>query len=650
MTGCTSEPGDGCGRNPDGYTELVTPHNRLRSLATRRRWETLAAVAALGATVLTVPGLTQSVEPIAYTVRFPEPHTHYAVVDARVPTGGRDRIELMMAVWTPGSYLVREFARNIEELSARAPDGAPLTIEKSKKNRWTVETGGAPSIELSYRVYGREMSVRTNWVESDFAMLNGAPTFLTLADDEAARPHDVTLEMPDGWTRSVTGLTPRTDRGPHAYRATDFDTLVDSPIVAGNPAVYEFTVEGTPHALVNVGESGVWDGPGSATDVETLTAELFRMWGEMPYKRYFFLNMITEAGGGLEHRNSTMLMTSRWATSSRPSYLRWLALVSHEQFHAWNVKRLRPIELGPFDYENEVHTESLWVVEGITSYYADLIVRRADLSTTEEYLEALSRQIRSLQTTPGRDVQPVALASYDAWIKYYRADENSPNTSVSYYTKGAVIGFLLDMRIRAATRGRQSLDDLMRLAYERFSGSRGYTPEEFRAVAREVAGEDLSAWFAHALDSTAELEYDEALEWLGLEFTGAPVEPEEAKEKAEGWIGLVTRVADGRRLIAQVRRDTPGYTAGFNVGDEILAIGDYRVLPAEWDERVTQTPPGTDISVLVSRRGALRRVAVEVGTQPAEPWDLAPLPEASAAQERQRESWLTGPNAGRRGP
>lgn len=617
----------------------MTAQPRVRLPISARCLRTITMVLALATTALTASIQTQSVEPIAYVVRFPDPHTHYVMVDASIPTDGRDRIEVMMAVWTPGSYLVREFARHVEGLSAQSPGGEPLDVAKSRKNRWTIDTGGAARVELSYRVYAREMSVRTNWVESDFAMLNGAPTFLTLADDDMDRPHDITLELPEEWTQSLTGLTPRTDRGPHAYRAADFDALVDSPIVAGNPAVYDFSVEGTRHALVHVGESGAWDGPASAADVEKITTELFRMWGAAPYEEYVFLNMITESGGGLEHRNSTLLMTNRWAPSERQSYLRWLALVSHEQFHAWNVKQLRPEALGPFDYETEVHTESLWVVEGITSYYSDLILRRADLSTTEEYLEALSRQIRSLQTTPGREVQPVALASYDAWIKYYRADENSANTSVSYYTKGAVIGFLLDMRIRVATGGRQSLDDLMRLAYERFSGSRGYTPEEFRAAAQEVAGEDLSAWFARALDSTEELDYDEALEWLGLEFTPDDPEPD---EEADGWIGLLTRVSDGRRLVAQVRRDTPGYTAGFNVGDELLAIEDYRVLPDEWDERVAQTQPGTTISVLVSRRGALKRLPVELGARPVEPWDLAPLAEASDAQEARRESWLGG--------
>ena len=580
--------------------------------------------------------LAQSPEPITYTLRFPAPQTHYLSVEASIPTGGRPQVELMMAVWTPGSYLVREFARHVEGIAARTVDGAPLTVEKSRKNRWRVSTGGVDRIVVSYLVYGREMSVRTNWIEADFAMLNGAPTFLTLADDDSARPHDVTLELPAGWSRSLTGLAPRTDRGPHTYRAADFDTLVDSPIVAGTPAVYEFVVADTPHMLVNIGESGVWDGPQSAQDVEKIAQEIYRMWGVMPYDRYLFLNMITEAGGGLEHRNSALLMSSRWDTTSHRSYLRWLGLVSHELFHAWNVKRLRPIELGPFDYESEVHTASLWVVEGITSYYGDLGVQRAGLSTVEEYLEALSRQIRGLQTTPGREVQPVALASYDAWIKYYRADENSPNSSVSYYTKGAVIGFLLDVRIRAATEGAKTLDDVMRLAYARFSEERGFTPEEFRETAQEVAGIDLSRWFTLALDTTEELNYMEALDWLGLAFADQP----ESEER--GWVGLATRSGNGRLLVSQVRRDTPAHDAGFNVDDEILAIGDHRVLPNQWNERVALTPPGSEISVMVSRRGALRRLAVVVGTPPESRWDLQLLENASPSQERHREAWLTG--------
>ena len=597
--------------------------------------------AAIAAVAPTAPAaLAQPGEPIAYTLRFPAPHTHYVAVDARVPTGGRPEVELMMAVWTPGSYLIREYARHVEGVTARAPDGARLPVEKSRKNRWRAATGGADAIVVSYQVYGREMSVRTNWVEADFAMLNGAPTFLTLADDDGPRPHDVFLELPPAWSGTATGLSPHPGGVPHAWRARDFDTLVDSPIVAGNPAVYPFTVAGVPHQLVNVGESGTWDGPRSAEDTERITRELHRMWGLMPYERYRFLNLITEAGGGLEHRNSTLLMTSRWTTSSRPRYLRWLGLVSHELFHAWNGKRLRPVELGPFDYEAEVHTESLWVVEGLTSYYADLAVHRAGLSTEAEYLEALSRRIRGLQTTPGRAVQSVTLASWDAWIKFYRDDENSPNSSVSYYTKGAVVGFLLDVRIRAATGGARSLDDVLRRAYARYSGDRGFTPNEFRAAAEAVAGAPLSGWFAHALDSTGELEYAEALDWLGLTF-----DDDDDDGDDDGWIGAVVRTVDGRLVVARVPRETPAHAAGFNVDDEILAIGGHRVLPSEWNGRIAEAGPGARLDVLVARRGALRRIAVETAAPPARRWELRPVDDPTPAQTRNRAAWLSGGGA-----
>src|SRR5262245_43861770 len=370
-------------------------------------------------------------DPIRYTVSFPAPHTHYVEVSASVPTAGRSSVELMMAVWTPGSYLIREYERHVESVTALGPEGRELAVDKTAKNRWKVTTGGAPVVTLKYRVYGREMSVRTNWIESGFALLNGAPTFLTLVDG-APRPHEITIIPADGWTISSTGL--RECSEPHRYCAPDYDTLVDSPILVGNPAVYDFDVEGVKHTLVNEGEAGVFDGDRAARDVEAIVREHLRMWGSLPYDKYVLLNVITEAGGGLEHRNSAVVMTTRFATRTRKAYIGWLELVSHELFHVWNVKRLRPIELGPFDYEQETHTRSLWVVEGITEYYGHLLLHRAGLTTREEFLEALSDKINVLQTTPGRLVQSAALASFDAWIKLYRPDENTPNTSISYYT------------------------------------------------------------------------------------------------------------------------------------------------------------------------------------------------------------------------
>ena len=580
----------------------------------------------------------QTPDPIQYTVRFPAPHTHYAEIEAAIPTGGQASVELLMAVWTPGSYLVREYARHVETLRARTPDGAPLAVEKTQKNRWRVATGGAATVVVSYALYCREMTVRTNWVDAEFAMLNGAPTFLTLADG-GPRPHDVRLELPDGWARSMTSLPGTPDGAPDSYRADDFDTLVDSPIVAGNPVVHEFTVAGTPHYLVNVGGDDVWDGPRSAKDVETLARQYLAFWGFLPYDRYVFLNLITEAGGGLEHRSSTTMMTSRWSTRSRSGYVGWLGLVAHEYFHAWNVKRLRPVELGPFDYEREVYTTGLWMAEGVTSYYADLLLARAGLTTRDEFLRSTSAVIRQVQTTPGRLVQPVDAASYDAWIKSYRPDENSINTSVSYYTKGQVIGLLLDARVRAATGGARSLDDVMRLAYERFAGDRGFSSDEMVATAGEVAGVDLTGWFATALSTTDELDYDELLQWFGLRFR--PPQPRtDGNGPTPGWLGLGTRTVDGRLLVTQVRRDTPGHEAGVNVEDEILALDDYRVPPDGLNARLARYRAGDRISLLVARRDRLVQLEITLGAEPLDGWTLQIDPNATPVQAGRLSGWL----------
>jgi len=482
------------------------------------------------------------------------------------------------------------------------------------------------------------MSVRTNWVESDFALLNGAPTFITLAD-LSPRPHEVVINPGAGWKRSITAL-PTMNGGDHRYRAPDYDTLVDSPIVIGNPAVYDFEVDGKMHSLVDVGEGGVFDGARAAKDLEAIVREDRRLWGLLPYDRYVFFNMITESGGGLEHKNSTVLMTNRWSTRTRRAYLAWLQLASHEYFHAWNVKRLRPAELGPFDYENENITRSLWIAEGFTDYYADLQVERAGLQTRDEYLEDLSNTIELLQTTPGRLVQSAEMASFDAWIKYYRPDENSNNTSISYYTKGTVIAFLLDAKIRKATGGAKSLDDVMRAAYQKFAGPKGYTPEEFRAVAEQVAGTNLKPFWESAVESTAELDYSEALDTFGLRFKAAPAPSADRPPKP--WLGISTRTDNGRLVITQVQRNSPADAFGLNVDDEILAIDDFRVRPDRLDNRLEQYTSGDKVSFLVARREQLVRIPVTFGTEAARSWRLELNPAATDTQRRLLDGWRAG--------
>ncbi|MEQ1897332.1 MAG: PDZ domain-containing protein [Vicinamibacterales bacterium] len=591
---------------------------------------------------MTIPHVAeaQNLEPLRYSLGFPAPYTHYIEVSASIPTGGAASVELMMAVWTPGSYLVREYARHVEALVARTPTGAGLAVEKSAKNRWRVQTGGAATVNLTYRVYGREMSVRTNWVDADFALVNGAPTFLTLVGG-LSRPHEVEVVLPDGWTQARTTL-PAVAGSAHRFRAPDYDTLVDSPMVLGNPAVHEFVVDGKPHALVNVGEAGVFDGAQAARDLEKVVLEHRRMWGALPYERYLFFNMITEAGGGLEHASSSVLMTSRWATRTRKAYVAWLQLASHEFFHAWNVKRLRPAELGPFDYERENATRSLWVVEGITDYYGDLAVHRAGLADQKEYLGSLSETVKTLQTTPGRQIQAVEMSSYDAWVRQYRPDENSPNVAISYYTKGYVLAWLLDARIRDVTKGAKSLDDVMRTAYGLYSGTHGYTQQEFQAVAEQVAGASLADFWEQGVSGVAELDYARALAALGLRFK--PLEPPKDGEKdgPKAHLGGVTRTEGGRLLVSQVHRGTPAYAAGLNVDDEIVGIDDFRVQADQLSSMLEQYKPGDTVSILVARRGRFQRLGATFGAAPAAIWTVEPDPVAPDLSKTLMTNWLSG--------
>lgn len=587
-----------------------------------------------------------------YTLRFPAPANHRLEVEARfeAPADGSG-LELMMATWTPGSYLIREFARHVEELEAEGPGGEPLEVEKTTKNRWRIAAPGGP-VTVRYSLYCRELSVRTNFVEDDFALLNGAATFLVAAGPDGPLPggFEIRVELPEAWERVATALpeapaaTPRVP----AFTARDYDTLVDSPLYAGSGRLERFEVDGVPHRVLQHGADGFWDDERSLADMVKIVEAERDLWGALPYPRYLFLNLIVEAGGGLEHAESATLMTSRWKAGTRKGYLDWLGLVAHELFHAWNVKRLRPSELTSFDYERETYTRSLWVAEGVTSYYDDLLVHRAGLSSREEYLERLSRNVERLQTTPGRLLQPLETASFDAWIKLYRPGENSINSAMSYYTKGAVVAFLLDVEIRRATDGKRSLDDALRAAWGRFSPNGdvgGFRREEVRAVLEQVAGVDLDPFLEHALETGEELDYARALEWYGLRFKDPEEDPERKGELPAAWLGADTRVDDGRLVVTRVPRDTPAWEAELSPDDEILAIDGFRVPPRALEERLQSLRPGRRSTLLVARRERLLDLPVTFGEKPEETWKLEVDPEATEEQRAHLAAWLTGPES-----
>ena len=432
-----------------------------------------------------------------------------------------------------------------------------------------------------------------------------------------------------------TALEPVTG-SPNTFRAPDFDTIVDSPIIIGNPLTRDFTVEGKRHVVLFEGDTTLVDADKAAADVQKIVVAARNVMGPFQYPHYYFLTMVTESGGGLEHKNSFLGMGTRFPTRTDRTYKGWLGLIAHEYFHNWNVKRLRPVELGPFDYENENYVKTLWVAEGFTDYYADILPKRAGLESRDEFLDGISNQIEQVQTVPGRLVTPVNMASYDTWIKQYRPDENTSNMSVNYYPKGAVIAFLLDAKIRKATSGARSLDTGMQWAMQRYSGDKGYTPDQFYAVMSEAAGTDLKGWFAKTAESTDELDYTEALDYYGLRFR--PVD----MRNARAFIGGGTRNDAGRLVITSVRRGTPAIDAGLNVDDEILAIDDVRVRADGLAARLEQYKPGDKIAVLVARRDRLMKIDVTLGPEPGRTWRLEPLPNATAEQTAHLTALMEG--------
>lgn len=600
-----------------------------------RRW--------IGALMLLWLGIVSSAfgQDVKYTLRFPDAAQHYVDVQLEFATDA-GQIELMMPVWTPGSYLVREYPRFVQEMRAVGDGEKPLTWTKTKKNRWTIDTTETETVQVSYRVYGHELSVRTNWIDADLAVLNGAATFMVPLD-KLTQSIGVEVELPAKWERSVCPL-PSDENRPHVYLADNFDQLVDSPILCGHCELYPFQVDGINHYLVNLGDTELWDGQRAANDLKKVVAAHKAFWGELPYANYYFLNVILGAGGGLEHDNSTLIMSGRRSMNSPQSYRRWLSLCSHELFHAWSVRRLRPKALMQYDYENEVYTRELWIAEGITSYYQDLLLARAGLITSSQLLQSLSAEIRATESRPGNLVQSLTDSSFDSWIDFYRPHENSVNTSVSYYSRGAVAGLMLDCELRRRSAGKVSLDDVMLEVYRRFRES-GYENHDFQEICNELTDADFSQWFQDHIEQTKAFDYAKSLSVFGLSLS----EAESGRAEAEGesprraesvTMGVTLRDTDGQARISALRAGSTGAASGLNLDDEVIAVGDRRVNAASFAEELRGLKPGETVKLLVSRRGQLRGFDVQVEAGVVEKWRLTRVRRPNRQQRNQWSHWL----------
>lgn len=474
-------------------------------------------LAAVAGTLWSPSVQTEELEPLVYTLRFPEPATKTFDVEMTVPTGKRDSVDLMMAIWSPGFYGIQNYADRVSGFTAKAPDGTVLDVDRPKPSRWTVKTGRRPSITVTYTLAAPRGSNLSNGVTETSAVIIGPSTYITLVES-GHRPAEVRLELPAGWKPAATSLEPSRDGRPNHFVAPDYDILADSPILAGvDMASADFTVGGARHSWVYLGKAE-WDPAKAAAAMTPLVEEHLRFWGFLPFKRYVFLNIVTGGvgGSGVEHLNSVAITGGGREPATPEARFRNAAFISHEYFHAMNVKRLRPIELGPFDYEKAPVTTGLWVGEGLTSYFGDLLAARAGLGTPQDYLNICSRHITDLQTRqPGRLLQTLEQSSSQMF-------ERLPaETKVDYYVKGAVVGLILDAHIRRLTNGRKSMDDVIRLEYQRWSGAHGYTGPQFNRTVSDAAGVDVEPLLHKLVATTEEIDYSEMLDWFGLRFDPA---------------------------------------------------------------------------------------------------------------------------------
>ena len=580
---------------------------------------------------------------ISFTVSMTQPHTHLLEVEMRVrPASPQPQLDLLMPVWTPGSYLVREYARHVQDFTAREAGGRTLAWRKANKNTWRIETGGAREVRVNYSVYANELTVRTNELNDRHAFWNNAALLMYVSGHLNAPSTLRVMPFRDDW-KIATGL-PTVSGRRDTFRAENFDILYDSPFLVSNHTVIPFEVRGIPHRFV-VDGAGNYDLERFRRDVPKIVEAAAALMGDLPYRDYTFMLMThPTAGGGLEHLNSTALIWRRQDFRTDAQHTDFLTLVAHEFFHLWNVKRIRPDALGPFDYTGENYTRLLWVAEGLTSYYENILVRRAGLMTDRDFLSRLAGAIRGLQNTPGRLEQSVEEASFDAWIKYYRPDENSVNSSISYYDKGSILGALLDLEIRRRSNGARSLDDVMRALYNDFSKrNRNYTPEDFQRVSEQMAGGSLEPFFARYVRGREELEYNTpfAAAGLRLDTTGSDASQRPAAEKP--YLGATLARTGERAMVATVLAGTPAYNQGLNTGDEIVAIDGLRVTRENFDARLGEKRPGDTVRLTVFRLEDLRTLDIKLAGRIDAPYRLLPIANATSEQMKTYQNWLATP-------
>jgi predicted metalloprotease with PDZ domain len=556
---------------------------------------------------------------IDYTVQIRNPISHLYDVEISIKGIREPSVSVSMPAWTPGAYRIENYARNVQDFRAFNARNQQLPWEQTDKQTWRIAKQPADDVQVRYQVFSALLT-------DQMADLAPPATFMYVVGQKHVAC-TVKYNAPSGW-KIYTGLEKRADR----YFASDYDIFIDAPAFIGDFKVLEFETGGARHYLVFSKRDISLSAPQVTSDVQDIVEAAARMFGGLPYKQYFFLFKVqAQAANSVEHLNSTRITVGENDFVTQSSYRQVLATVSHEFFHLWNVKRIRPAVLGPFDYTREVHTRLLWMFEGITSYYGDLMLLRAGIDIPQEYLSRMAVVIDSHEHSPGRHLMSAEEASWNTWTR----SDNADNNTISYYTKGELIGLLLDIEIRARTKNQKSLDDVMRYLMQTYANNGiGFPEDGFLKAVETVAGSDFHEFFEAVVQGRKELDYNRYLRQAGLSVE-VQLQP--------GSIYLGIEFEPGESGLPRIRRvaaNSPAERAKLDAGDVLVAMNDERVSFENFRSRLHSHAIGETLKLTVLRNQRL----VNVNIVPVEfqdvRWQLNEMVRSTPQQLEIRNAWL----------
>lgn len=545
---------------------------------------------------------------IRYLVEIENPQTHHLKVTLKIDQIKKNSIKVFLPSWSPGSYLMREYSRHIKWIQAMQFNGEVLFHSQTGKSTWEIDWSQSQlinkqnSLELKYEIYCKELTVRTSHIDSSHAFLHGPSYLMGIVGEKMIEP-EIELRFPAMWSKVSTGLKDISDnREQFKFSAPDYDHLIDSPIEIGCHETDGFMAMDKPHHLAFYGDQYPHKND-LKNDIKKIVETVARHFkNDIPYDHYLFItHFVPKLYGGLEHLNSTALQFDGRKLSNRKDYLNFLSLVGHEYFHLWNIKRIRPIELGPFDYLTEGYSTLLWLAEGLTSFMDDLFVFRAGLSTLEEYLDIVKGHLESYLNTPGRKFHSLEQSSFNAWIKLYRPDENSRNSSVSYYLKGGLVFTVLHSLL--LEKG-SSIDQLLLDLWSDFKArpEKGVTREDVYEMIRKIGGEDVFQQFSTMIETTQEIDFESAFKKMGCDFRWS--------EGSNGWLGADFEYSGERVFIKSIVLDSPAYKSGLNSGDEIIFLNGLRFLKEDGDKLNSILANDKTYEFIISRLNKFHKVTI----------------------------------------